>query len=519
MSKFFLRIFIYSFLYHCYLSQQCDNSNINRLRHLKEKKIYYPRILQTLYSDSPSNNYYYTELYVGRNLTRQTYLIDTEIDTISSPCHRCFFCNRNKSNAFYISRRIRRKIKCDSELCSMLPSIGCIYPKNYIKTNQCAFLSTKLNGDGIRGYYIKDHIFFQEDKSPNDKNASRVYASHFIPIGCSLAEFGKYKNLPIDGIMGLNNKEKSFIDILYNLHMLKNNVFSLCLGDRIGYLSLGYLTRKFHKSKKIEYIPILNQSINSYQIQTSAVNVEKIKERNIKAECVIDSGTPITYFPINLFHRILKDIIKYFKKNEKNFFNIFGYHHYYGYCTFFENENELIKQIKSWPRIKFTFSKTEFLWEPENYFYKVNNNEVCLGINNHTFSHIILGSNFMRGKDFIFDKEKNRIGFVEADCSQIISTNNTYNNNNNKNQTRRKNNTIVIKDGIEFLRGRNKELENIKEYNTFNRIVNIIFYSLLTFITCFDIIVIWILYKTSKKRRQYIYNDEHKKLNQFDLDC
>ena len=73
----------------------------------------------------------------------------------------------------------------------MLPSIGCIYPKNYIKTNQCAFLSTKLNGDGIRGYYIKDHIFFQEDKSPNDKNASRVYASHFIPIGCSLAQISK----------------------------------------------------------------------------------------------------------------------------------------------------------------------------------------------------------------------------------------------------------------------------------------------------------------------------------------
>ena len=518
MSKFFLRIFIFSFLYHCYLSQQCDNSNINRLRHLKEKKIYYPRILQTLYSDSPSNNYYYTELYVGRNLTRQTYLIDTEIDTISSPCHRCFFCNRNKSNAFYIYRRIKRKIKCDSELCSMLPSIGCIYPKDYIKTNQCAFLSTKLNGDGIRGYYIKDHIFFQEDKPPYNKTATRVYASHFIPIGCSLAEFGKYKNLSIDGIMGLNNKDKSFIDVLYNLHMLKNNIFSLCLGDRIGYLSLGSITRKFHRSKKIEYIPILNQSISSYQIQTNVISIENIKERNIKAECVIDSGTPITYFPKNLFHKILKDIIKYFKKNENNFFNIFGYHHYYGYCTFFERENDMINQIKSWPKIKIIFSETEFLWKPENYFYKVNYNEACLGINNHTFSHIILGSNFMRGKDFIFDKEKNRIGFVDSDCSQIISMN--YSNyNSSKNQTRKKNNTIVIKDGIEFLRGRNNELDNIKEYNTFNKIVNITFNSLLTFVACFDIIVIWILYKTSKKRRQYIYNDEHKKLNQFDLDC
>ena len=96
---------------------------------------------------------------------------------------------------------------------------------------------------------------------------------------------------------------------------------------------------------------------------------------------------------------------------------------------------------------------------------------------------------------------------------------NNSNYNSSKTQTRKKNNTIVIKDGIEFLRGRNNELENIKEYNTFNKIVNITFYTLLTFVVCFDLIVIWILYKTSKKRRQYIYNDEHKKLNQFDLDC
>jgi hypothetical protein len=35
------------------------------------------KLLQTLYSDSYSNNYYYTTLYIGPSKIKQTYLIDT----------------------------------------------------------------------------------------------------------------------------------------------------------------------------------------------------------------------------------------------------------------------------------------------------------------------------------------------------------------------------------------------------------------------------------------------------------
>ena len=38
---------------------------------------FHSKLLQTVYSDSFSKNYYYTTLYVGHNRVKQTYIIDT----------------------------------------------------------------------------------------------------------------------------------------------------------------------------------------------------------------------------------------------------------------------------------------------------------------------------------------------------------------------------------------------------------------------------------------------------------
>jgi len=87
-----------------------------------------------------------------------------------------------------------------------------------------------------------------------------------------LAEYGQYRNISFDGFLGLNNKDKSFINMLSNLNMMKKNLVSICLGDGLGYISIGNIIRRYHKSEKIEYVKIMNNSINTYQL-----NVNKIK--------------------------------------------------------------------------------------------------------------------------------------------------------------------------------------------------------------------------------------------------
>ena len=54
------------------------------------------KLLQTLYSDSYSNNYYYTTLYISDKQIKQTYLIDTGSAIMSSPCAPCENCGKQK---------------------------------------------------------------------------------------------------------------------------------------------------------------------------------------------------------------------------------------------------------------------------------------------------------------------------------------------------------------------------------------------------------------------------------------
>ena len=103
MPKILLKIFLFLFLFQGYIFNiQKDFNLINNITINQSKP---GKILQTLYSDSPSNNYYYTVLYVSKNYTKLTYLIDTELDVMSSPCHRCYHCNRNKTIYFLVEEK------------------------------------------------------------------------------------------------------------------------------------------------------------------------------------------------------------------------------------------------------------------------------------------------------------------------------------------------------------------------------------------------------------------------------
>ena len=238
MSKFLLKLYIFLIIFQLYLFQSYNITNnitipnitiniSNSTNNNTIKRYQSTSMIQSIYTDSVSNNYYYTILYIGRNLIRQAYLIDTDIDTLSSPCMSCFFCNRNKTNYYLYPIKKIKRIKCDSEICSnILPSIGCPNPYKSKRYDRCNFLSTKSNGDAMRGYFLKELVYFEDIRAQYNLSDNKIYRSRHIPIGCTKAEFGKYKNITVDGIMGLNNKKRSFVDILYKLKIIRRNLFS-----------------------------------------------------------------------------------------------------------------------------------------------------------------------------------------------------------------------------------------------------------------------------------------------------
>lgn len=489
------------------------------------------KILQTVYSDSYSKNYYYTTLYIGTNHIKQTYIIDTGSSIMSSPCKPCTGCGAHKKNYFYISKTKKNSLKCDDKICKMVSATNCIYNEDKENNkNSCSFYIKQNNGDGLRGYYLNDIVYFQTDNNISfSPLKEKQYRSYALPIGCTVEEYGNYKELYSDGIMGINNNEKSFINLLYKLKIINRNVFSLCFSLSGGYMSLGEVDKTYHREKKINYVPLLNSNI-FYLIKVKSITIGDDKKAiNIKRVARIDTGNTLSYFPLSIYKSLITEFNKYCK-NEKC--GVFQFDKDLGYCATFKDRESLFKSIyKYWPNITLHLEKnTEYIWKPINYYYynlKSTSRKACLGFNSHKSQNIILGTNFIHGHDIIFDRANKKLGFVLADCSRgnmlfkrIKGNNKTNIHISEKNPAlfdkiihkNEKKGKFYLGDNIEndlveFIQGHNTELDFSKDFKLINLII--LMSSVVIVLIVIVIIVSNLVWDNKKKlKNKYLENIE-----------
>ena len=392
------------------------------------------KLLQTVYSDSFSKNYYYTSLYIGSNKVKQTYMIDTGSSIMASPCSPCPDCGVHKNPFYFDLARKHKPLKCSSSICKLTPATSCTQKLKLIGQNSCAFTIKRAGGEGIGGYYIRDIVYMETDFRRNHSLfPKKIFRSYALPIGCTTHEYGKYKNLQTDGIMGMSNNPKSFISLLYNLNIINRNLFTLCFGLRGGYMSLGEIDYTFHKKDNIEYVPLLSSDlyylvkVNSIKISSDLdiTDKDKIFVNTLKSPLIarIDTGNTISYFPSRIFKGITNQFKIYCEKIGNKCGN-FSYDEELGYCASFKERFLLFGIIHQfWPNITIHFGESEYTWTPINYYYYYLNSEkmerkACLGFNYHNSSEIILGANFIHGHDIIFDRAHLKLGFVPSDCSR-----------------------------------------------------------------------------------------------------
>ena len=511
MIKSITKLFLFSIIFNIYFTQLESEEIIseNHLRYLKPSPILnsshqyafslklHSKLLQTVYSESFSKNYYYTTLYVGQNRIKQTYVIDTGSSIMSSPCSPCEDCSQNKRNYYHIFNKKYKSLKCENKICKMLPATNCKYKKDKdLNKKSCSFDVEANVGDGIKGYYLNDIVYFEVDKNLSLPFQRQQYRSYALPIGCTTGEYGKYKELNADGIMGVNNNEKSFISLLYRLKIINTNMFSLCFGLRGGYMSLGEIDTSYHKNENIDYVPLLTSDIY-YLIKIIGISVGDNKNNTIisKSDAIIDTGNTISYFP----NYIYKSLIKQFKnvcEKETGKCGDFKLEQEYGYCSSFEDRESLFNAIyKYWPNITLHLSnKKIYIWKPINYYYyyfKEGQRKACLGFNKHKSQNIILGTNFIHGHDIIFDRGNQKLGFVPADCSRgnlLLRRFHHFNRNNlplfdndpslidkevHKNEKEGKFNLgdNYTNDMLEFIQGHNTELDFSNDFQMINFII------------------------------------------------
>ena len=317
--------------------------------------------------------------------------------------------------------------------CNYLPNI-LKYPfqndkKITIEGNNCKFL-TEIEKENVYGIYSNNLISFETiiSKKNNNDNDDNIYISKenefFLPIGCSLEETGFLQTSSADGIFGLNNNDKSFISMLHRKEIIKKNLFSICLDQEGGYLSLGDIDTKYHICSEINFIDF-NPNGKLYEIQTEKIT---IKNFEIPSEytAIINTASTISYFPNNIFLNITSAIFAVCSIYEEEQCGELKRVNGYGLCSDFKNSFNYTNVLKYiFPTIKIKFNNYEFIWEPKNYaldFSFKNKKRICFGIDTEKkLDKIILGTNFMHGYDIIFDRVNFKIGFCEASCARNMT--------------------------------------------------------------------------------------------------
>jgi hypothetical protein len=479
------------------------------------------KLLQTLYTDSISNNYYYTTLYIGDKKAKQTYLIDTGTAVMSSPCVQSPSCGKHKTH--YLDESDKKSnvpLKCSSKICNMVPSTECnSKDKNKDKKN-CGFNQKKSKLDELKGYYLSNIVYFEEAQNPTTGNQKKVYRSYALPIGCTTLEYGFYKEMKPDGVMGLDNERNSFISLLYSLKIIDKNLFSLCFGSEGGYMSLGEIDTTYHSSKKIDYIPLIDSPIY-YSFYLNGIYVGNNKKSlSTKLEAYIDTTRALTSLPKAYYKSLIKEFDNFCTpKKGKNKCGEMEYVENYGYCADFYNRKSLLNAIEYWPSISLRFKDFNYIWRPIDYYYSYNKGKVikaCIGFKSHQSDKVILGINFMHGNDVIFNREKQLLGIVRADCSG--QNNLLYNKGATVTKGKGKETNKSLKDTqgnkgeneeLTFIKGKNKELE-FNNSEVFNFVILLI--SILIIIVVVLTVIVILMYKNREYSKLQTVSDESNKI-------
>ena len=344
---------------------------------------------------SSEDNLYFIPFYLDEIKTTKKFYLDTTLQSIS------YYCDN-----------ITYKEKCEND-------------------DEC-FINTKILINNIINNNIFEEISFNTDieykKTQNN-----------------------YLKKEMDGALGLNNGNNTILEILYNLNLIDEKIFSICFSENFGYFGLGKMIRidKYMEiGEEINFFDILSSDDNLFKLKINYIKINGLKiEQELLS--IIDTSKYGSFFPKKLYDQI----IIYLLLNNNNL----KQDSELGYCKLI-NKNEKQNFYDIFPDIILNFGNYIFTWKPKNYFrehYNGDKNDeinLCLSfseLNNDEDNDItILGTDFMLDHEIVFNKNDQKIAFINTDCEKLIFQNDTNSNETIKNSLNR--NSDNMTDNIEY---------------------------------------------------------------------
>ena len=341
-----------------------------------------------------SLGYYYLNIRIGSERQLQSLILDTGSSLTITVCSGCRECARHSNRPYnYTASSSATKPSED------LP-----------------FFISYEEGSFYRGHFVADFVFLEGETRPLWK-----------VIGCADEELGKLRFQPADGVMGIGaaahlqaGTPPNLIEESVSQGLTQRNRFFLCLGHNGGRLSLRDWNSKVHLSGTKQVIQSSKQLFETqYGVLVAGVFVGGQRVEYDVSRLTLgalppcfDTGSTVVQFPEALLNATMDRLSSFCAGSLERCARQSRFSFCFDRPTWMP-EREF---LHSFPSLEFDFSSARLAWKPENYFFQLVSNRYCVLWD--IGSDLVFGAPVMKNLDFMFDREKFQIGFVEAKCAE-----------------------------------------------------------------------------------------------------
>ncbi|CAD8129998.1 unnamed protein product [Paramecium sonneborni] len=254
---------------------------------------------------------------------------------------------------------------------------------------------------GIGGFYYKVQVLIRDGLIQLDDLYTGQFQTQLADGIFGLGPTQNYSQYPPNLIDFIAKKDKAL--------QFKRR-FSICLNYDYGI----QVQDPDFKINKIKYSPNQQYQINLINIAFGDQIFTIYDSIHTQGQgTFIDSRATISYMDHKIYHKLVQ-AIKIVSIQIKLRLNITFYPNFY-----FKIFHTLII-------IHISFNKIKIFWKPQDYLF-IQNQQVFLGVEKYQ-DRTILGQNWTRKKDFLFDLDQQEISIVSANCTldqfklQVINT-------------------------------------------------------------------------------------------------
>ncbi|KAI3895166.1 hypothetical protein MKX03_025558 [Papaver bracteatum] len=403
--------FVYSDHHYLTLERIIPNDHNIELNELKNRdRTRHARILQSSIgvvdfsvqgsADPSTFGLYFTRVRLGSPPKEFNVQIDTGSDMLWVNCNSCSGCPKSSTLGIKLqffdpgSSSSASPISCIDSVCS---SVVHTAEAVCLENSQCSYQFQYGDGGGTAGFYVSDLLGF--DTVTGNSLMSNFSAP--VVFGCSNYQSGGLTetNSAVDGILGFGQHGMSIIQQLSSRGMTPR-VFSHCLdgtGSGGGVLVLGEVV-----AEGIVYSPLVpsrphyNLDLQSIAINGQLVPIDPAVFSNGQGT-IVDSGTTLAHLPEEAFNPFVNALVAVVQQSVKPFVDKKGNQCFIAQTSVSE----------AFPPVKLNFAgDATMVLKPENYLVQTSGHQVNL---------------VLKDKIIVYDLARQRIGWVNYDCSQSVN--------------------------------------------------------------------------------------------------